>query len=41
MRRTPGQTWTLPGAVLAENTHPFENPSLRTDDPLGLLGSTS
>ena len=28
----------LPKAVLAENTHPFENPSLRTDNPLGLLG---
>jgi len=26
--------------VLAENTHPSPNPSLRIDNPLGLLGLT-
>jgi len=26
--------------VLAENTHPFQNPSLRMDNPFGLLGLT-
>ena len=26
--------------VLAENAHPFENPSLRIDNPFGLFGLT-
>jgi len=26
--------------VLAENTHPSQNPSLRMDNPLGLSGLT-
>ena len=28
----------LPGGVLAENAHPFENPALRIDNPFGLSG---